>query len=460
MNPLNRRDFLQRLAAAGVAAPWALGLSHLAEAATTATDYKALVCVFLNGGNDQGNMLVPVDAANHAAYQTMRSDLARPIGSLTPLASTQGLPTGLRFGLANEMPKLAALFAQQRAAIQLNIGPLCQPTSLAQYQSRQVPLPPKLYSHNDQQAVWQSAAAEGAVRGWGGALADEFMGANASNALFGSVSLSGNAVFLASPQSAQYQLSTNGALPIWPARTRWLHGSVPAGRLLHDLIVEARPHVLEQELNRIHSRSIDAESRLRQAFASAGTIGTAFDDGNPLAQQLKMVAQMIKAREVLGMKRQVFMVALGGFDLHDALLARHGGLLAKVDQALGSFYAATVEMGVAHQVTTFTASEFGRTMTSNGDGSDHGWGSHHFIVGGAVQGGRYFGQAPLMHAQTGVMALGTAEDAGQGRLIPTTAVDQQVATFARWFGVPETALAQLAPNLGNFAQKDLGYFKV
>ncbi len=458
MQALNRRDFLQGLALAGVATPWMMSLSAMAEAAVPANDYKALVCVFLNGGNDQGNMLVPMDAANYAAYQSIRSDLARPLSSLIPLASTQGLPSGLQFGLANDMPGLAALFAQKKAAIQLNVGPLIQPTSQTHYQRKLVPLPPKLYSHNDQQSVWQSAGAEGAVHGWGGEIADSGVMLNGSNTLFSSVSLTGNSVFLAGNRASQYQLSTNGALPIWPAKSDWMFGSSAPGKLLHQLITEPRSHVLENELNLITRRSMDAESRLSQAFVAAGKPATGFTTGNSLAEQLAMVAQMIKARTQLGLKRQVFMVSLGGFDLHDSLLAKHGPLLAKVDQALSQFYAATVDMGVADQVMTFTASEFGRTMTSNGDGSDHGWGSHHFLLGGGVQGGRYFGTAPLIDPVTQRMALGTAEDAGQGRLIPSTSVDQLAATLARWFGVAESNIPTLAPNLSHFGQQDMGYF--
>ena len=210
-------------------------------------------------------------------------------------------------------------------------------------------------------------------------------------------------------------------------------------------------HLFESELATIMTRAVEAESQLSTALAGAAPLATAFDASNPLAMQLRMVARMISARSALGARRQVFFVSLGGFDLHDFLLQQHPILLARVSSAIKSFYDATVELGVANSVTSFTASDFGRTLSSNGDGSDHGWGSHHFVVGGAVNGGRFHGILPAT-------AVNGPDDVGQGRLLPTTSVDQFGAALASWFGVPATDLPLVFPNIGNFDANALSLF--
>jgi uncharacterized protein (DUF1501 family) len=452
---LARRAFLRRGALAGVAgaaAPWALNLSLMGEAAAAGNpaDYKALVCVFLYGGNDYGNTLVPVDNTHYAAYQIIRASIATAQADLagTTLAPSVALPDGLRYALAPTLSPLKTLFDAGRLAVQLNVGPLVQPTTLAQYNARSVPLPPKLFSHNDQQSIWQSDLPEGASSGWGGRVGDLVLSGNGGS-VFTCISVTGNAVFLSGQQAVQYQISTSGAVAINGIR-RALYGSGTAQAALRSLITPARAHLFEDEYTRITRRSIDAEAQVTSALSALPTLATTFDSTSGLANQLKMVARMIGARAALGPKRQVFMVSMGGFDLHDNLVDNHPGLLAQVAGALKSFHDATVELGVDSQVTAFTASDFGRTLSSNGDGSDHGWGSHHFVSGGAVKGQRFYGNAPAV-------AVNGPDDVGQGRLLPSTSVDQFGATLASWFGVSDTDLPLVVPNIGNFSTRKLGF---
>ncbi|WIV96020.1 DUF1501 domain-containing protein [Kinneretia aquatilis] len=453
---LQRREFLRRASAlgvAGAAAPWALNLAALGEAAaqTAPSDYKALVCVFLYGGNDYGNTVIPYDAPSHTAYQTIRQTLAIPRDQLAATALTPrvALPDARQMALSPQMTRLKTIFDAGKLGVLLNVGPLVQPTTLAQYKAQSVPLPPKLFSHNDQQSVWQASNPEGAISGWGGRLGDQFLSAN-GNATFTCINVSGNAVFMAGQQAVQYQMSTSGAVAI-NGVTRPLYGSQACADALRSLITAERSHWMEQELNRVVSRSVNAQAIVASALNTLPALNTVFDTTNSLATQLQMVAKMIAARSSMGAKRQVFFVSIGGFDLHDFLPDQHPGLLRKVSEALGSFYDATVELGVANQVTAFTASDFGRTLSSNGDGSDHGWGSHHFVLGGAVKGGRFWGQAP-------VVAVNGPDDVGQGRLLPTSSVDQLGATLASWMGVPASDLSRVMPQIANYTQKDLGFF--
>jgi uncharacterized protein (DUF1501 family) len=280
-------------------------------------------------------------------------------------------------------------------------------------------------------------------------MGDLFMSGN-GNATFTCVNVSGNAVYMSGRAAVQYQVSTGGSVALRGIQSP-LFGSAACSDALRALVTAPHSHLMRQELVRTTSRAIEANTSLSAALAAAPALTTAFDTTSSLASQLRMVARLISVRQALGARRQVFFVSLGGFDLHDFLVAQHPGLLTQVGGALRSFYDATVELGVAQQVTSFTASDFGRTFSSNGDGSDHGWGSHHLVLGGAVAGGRFYGQLP-------VLALNGPDDVGQGRLLPTTSVDQLAATLARWMGVSETDLGLVAPNISNYSRRDLGFF--
>lgn len=457
-----RRTFLRRighLGIAGTAAPWAINLAAVGEAAAFNADgHKALVCIFLYGGNDNGNTVVPYDTSGHTEYLRVRGGLALARGSLADTAlAGAGLPAGREYALAPELSELKTLFDQKKLAVQLNVGPLLQPTTLAQYRARSVPLPPKLFSHNDQQSVWQSSHAEGAVKGWGGNIGDLALAGNGANAQFTCMSVTGNAVFLSGDSALAYQIGEGGAVAIRGVTSNdGMYGAAACREALRSLITQGRSHALENELNRITSRSISSHAALANALdVSAGRFDALLPDtdgqqARTLNRQLKMVARLIAARDQLGLKRQVFLVSLGGFDTHDNLSTRHPALLAQVGQAMVGFQQALETMGVGAQVTTFTASDFGRTMSSNGDGSDHGWGSHHFVMGGAVKGGAFYGSAPSA-------LLKGPEDVGQGRLLPTTSVDQYAATMARWFGVADSEMTQIAPNIGYFDSANLGF---
>ena len=459
----SRRAFLRRsgqLALSGSALPFALNLAAIGEAAAfEATDYKALVCVFFYGGNDYANTVVTYDDPSYNAYSAIRGGkagqtaggiaLAKSDLAATLLAPSTPLADGRQYALHPSMTGLSSLFNSGQAAVQLNVGPLVVPLTKTQYNSADratYPLPPKLFSHNDQQSIWQSSSPEGSTVGWGGNIGDLALSSN-GNSLFTCINVTGNAVFLSGDSALSYQVSTGGAVAINGIKSN-VYGSSAVKNALTTLVQQPRSHTLENEYNRVTARAVGAEAQVTSALGGSN-LATVFPSGNTLADQLKMVARLIGARSALGSKRQVFMVSIGGFDLHDNLISQHPGLLGKVSDALSAFYNATAELGVANKVTAFTASDFGRTLASNGDGSDHGWGSHHFMVGGAVKGKALYGTAPPVS----VGSTAAAQDqwhVGQGRLLPSTSVDQYAATLARWFGVADSELAGILPNLRHF----------
>jgi len=450
----SRREFLKRVGAlsmTGVAAPLALNLAALGEAAAAnATGYKALVCVFMYGGNDYANTVVPYDAAGYAAYSGQRASIALARDSLaaTALNPTVALAGGRQYALAPQLSGLVPIFDASKMAVILNIGTLIGPTTKAQYNAKSVPLPPKLFSHNDQQSFWQSSSPEGSTSGWGGRMGDLFASSN-GNATFTCVSVAGNAVYLSGQSAVQYQVTSNGSVPLAGLKNP-LFGSAACSDALRAMVTAPRTHLFEAEHTRIMKRSIDADVQLTSALAGRAPLTTVFPSGNSLASQLSMVAKMIAARDTLTAKRQVFFVSIGGFDTHDGIPEDHPVLMGQVGPALSAFYAATQELGVADQVTTFTASDFGRTLTTDGDGSDHGWGSMHFVLGGAVKGKAFYGAPP-------VIANNGPDDVGQGRLLPNISVDQFGATLGTWFGVSDTELATVLPNLSNYSTRNLGF---
>ncbi|SEJ74057.1 MULTISPECIES: DUF1501 domain-containing protein [unclassified Variovorax] len=457
-----RRAFLRRaghLAIAGTAMPFALNLAAIGDAAALGApsgDYKALVCVFLFGGNDYANTLVNFDTASYAKYSTIRGAIALPSDAalaLTELRPTAALPDGRKYALNPKMTKLAALFDDGKMAVQLNVGPLVKPLTRAQYNGgnrKDFPVPPKLFSHNDQQSVWQSSSPEGSTIGWGGNLGDTVLSGQATGSLFTCISVSGNAVFLSGDTAQQYQVGTGGAVRInsVSAAAGNVYGSSAVKAAMQQLAQQDRGHTLEKEYNKVTARATSAEGTVTAAI-QPDDLNANFPAGNNLADQLKMVARLIRGHDALGVKRQVFFVSMGGFDLHDDLDTKQGGLMERVSDAMAAFQEQMRLLNLDDKVTSFTASDFGRTLSSNGNGSDHGWGSHHFVVGGAVKGKALYGTAPP------VSVGNTAADddqwhVGQGRLLPTTSVDQYAATLARWFGVPDAELDGILPNLKNF----------
>lgn len=464
-NKHSRRAFLRRsgqLALTGTALPFALNLAAMGEAAAMdASDYKALVCVFLYGGNDYANTVVTYDDPRYNLYSTIRGGttgqgaggiaLAKSALAATLLKPSVALPDGAQYALHPSMTGLANLFNAGQAAVQLNVGPLVVPLTRTQYASANritYPLPPKLFSHNDQQSIWQSSSPEGSTIGWGGSIGDLALSANAnSKSLFTCINVTGNAVFLSGSNALAYQVSTGGAVAINAVKSN-VYQSSAVKDALTTIVQQTRTHALENTYNTVTARAIGVEAQVKSALDTV-TLTTTFPANNSLADQLKTVARLIGARNGLGTKRQVFMVSLGGFDNHDNLIVQQAALLGKVSDALSAFYSATVELGVANKVTAFTASDFGRTLASNGDGSDHGWGSHHMMIGGAVKGKAFYGTAPPVS----VGNTAAAQDqwhVGQGRLLPSTSVDQYAATLAKWFGVADAELDGILPNLRRF----------
>ncbi len=451
----SRREFLKRASAlsfAGTATPFALNLASIGSAsAQVAGGYRAVVCLFLFGGNDHTNTIIPYDQTEYNEYFNSRPDIALMrndlAGTATAPVASQG---GRSFAFHPSLTSLKGLYDSGNLAVVANVGPLIEPTTKTQYQNRSVPLPPKLFSHNDQQSVWQAntAVGEGARLGWGGRMGDMLASQNGLP-IFTAVSAAGNTVFLSGENVLQYQMSTSGAINI-RGISGSLFGSSSASSLYQQLITRNSSHLFEDELGNVISRSIDSNALLSSSLPPASQFITPVPSGNRLASQLNIVARMIFARGSLGTSRQVFFVSQGGFDNHDFLLDRHGGLMQTLDEAIGAFYGWLGEMSMENNVTLFTASDFGRTLTSNGDGSDHGWGAHHFVVGGAVQGGDIYGTFPQV-------AFGTPEDVRQGNLLPSTSVDQYAATFARWLGVTDTNVPDVIPNIVNFSPRYLDF---
>lgn len=442
----SRRSFLKHSAALGImggAAPFAMNLAAIGEAAAaTSSDYKALVCIFLYGGNDYANTVIPYDQASWNQYSTLRGSIALQRDTLTAtrLQPTTALGGGLEFALAPGLAPLIPLFDQQKLAVMLNVGTLMMPTSKAAYQNRSVQLPPKLFSHNDQQSFWQASNPEGATSGWGGRIGDLMMSGNGASALT-CINATGNAVYLTGRQAIQYGITTAGPVPLLNNSTS-LYGSAAGMTALRSLMTATRPNLLENEHARIAKRSLDLQAQVTAALNNAPALATGLT-GNSLADQLRVVARMISVSQELGARRQVFMVSLGGFDNHDSMLTVHPTLMSRLGAAMRYFNDAMEQLGVGDKVTSFTASDFGRTLTSNSNGSDHGWGSHHFVMGGAVRGRSLYGAAP-------VLANNGPDDVGQGRLLPSLSVDQFGATLARWFGVGDGQMSTVLPNIPNY----------
>jgi uncharacterized protein (DUF1501 family) len=443
---VSRRAFLRyssSLAAAGVAAPFAINLAAMSEAAAaTATDYKAIVCVFMGGGNDHDNTVVNYDTPSHTLYNGFRPNLAISRAALAPtlLTPLTALPNGRQYALAPQLAPLLPVFNAGKMATLLNLGTLVQPTTKAQYNSG-APVPPKLFSHVDQVAYFQASMQDSsAVEGWGGRMADLLYSGN-GRSVFTSVNLDRSAVFLSGTEVLQYAVSPyGGAIPNALENAVYrdaLRASITAGSA----------HLMERQYASTTNRALDAYAKISSALAGAPTISTPFPSNSYLADQLKMVAKLISVSAELGVKRQIFFVQIGGFDNHDFLLTAQPRLLDQLARSLRAFYDATVAMNVSSKVTTFTGSDFGRSLIANKDGSDHGWGSMQFVLGGAVKGKQFYGKAP-------VIADDGPDDVGQGRLLPSTSIDQFAATLATWFGVANGDLPYVMPNISNWNQSD------
>jgi uncharacterized protein (DUF1501 family) len=519
MSHATRREILRRataLSCVGAAAStfgFQLATMGAAAAQTAPATYKALVCIFMFGGNDSNNMVLATDTDSWGRYESARATGVNPIalmrvgeaatppggthprtgralpnnngayafpeawGGVLPIASAivnpvpPGTSASVRtFGLNPHLAPLVPIWNAGRLAAAANVGPLIVPTTKTQYRNRQVPLPRSLMSHNDQQSTWQAGATEGARRGWGGLMADQFLASNGTNAVFTAISTAGNAVLLAGDTVVQYQMSTRQTAPAQRINSATTTGNVfgasgAAARVREIIRDTGGASYFMQDHGSKVVRSMDAADLLNAQFAAgspgAGIVApaqllnpiTRANENNQLAVQLQSVAKIIAANSVLGVRRQVFFVSIGGFDNHDIQNTSQSPLMARLAHAMAYFDSALSNINgvdMRPQVTTFTASDFSRTFTTNGDGTDHAWGSHQFVMGGDVIGGSVYGQYPTL----GIDVTGGFQNPNMSGnvLIPQMSVDQYAGTIGRWFGLTDGQLDPILPNLRNFTR--------
>ena len=439
----SRRQWLKTLGGAALVA--GLGRMNM-FAQGSFPDYKALVCIFLSGGNDGHNTIIPQTQAQFNAYKAARGSLALPDnnGPIMPVTTTDGTPYALNSGLAAIHP----FWAQNKLACLANVGMLVTKTSRQEYLNNLKPVPTNLFSHSDQIQQMQSGfPSTSGGTGWGGRAADLLQYGNGASTFPTALSISGPSLFCACSviQSASllpgFNLDASG-MQVWPQ-------AAAAGRLngLQQLLQLDSGLALVQAANQSRKDALSLNAMLA---GSNATLNTVFP-GTGIGNQLQQVAKIIKLRGSTGMSRQVFFCSLGGFDTHGSQSWQQWDLLQDLAQAMQAFYTATDEMAIADKITQFTLSDFGRSLQPSGTGSDHGWGSHHFILGGAVNGGTMYGAFPNM-------ALGGPDDSGsRGVMIPSTSIDQYGATLASWFGVPQASMSSVFPNINNFTTADLGF---
>jgi uncharacterized protein (DUF1501 family) len=446
---MQRRNFLMH--AGALAGTTALGqMGMFASRAAVTDDYKALVCIFLYGGNDTNNMIVPVDAAGYANYAQIRSDLALPQAQLLPLQESGGV---LRYGLHPALPNLQSLWTAGNLAMVANVGTLVQPLTKTQYLSNATQKPATLFSHIDQQHEWQaSISTSSSNTGWGGRLSDQFNTLNANSTVPPMISTGGNNLFVTGSATQALVIPISGSFGL----NGFSNSSADAARrsALVSLLGVDRDADLTSAAQDVMSSALTSSAILNPVLIATNTTVTQYFTGltTNIAKQLLAIAKVIEAHSALGSQRQVFLATLGSFDTHTDELNTQQTLYSELDPALAAFHSAMAAIGSANSVTSFTLSDFSRTLAPNtGGGSDHAWGSHHMVIGGAVHGGQVYGSMPTL-------ALSGPDDAGtEGRWIPTIAVDQYAATLATWFGASPTALASVLPNLAAFTPSTLGF---
>lgn len=450
---MNRRQFLQHLLSLSAGSSFASPLFSAAQAATTTlpADFKALVCIMQLGGNDSANMIVPRSAAEYQTYSESRPTLALPVDDLlpiTPQTANQGA-----FGLHAQLGDIQRLFTEQKAAVIANVGTLLAPTSKAAVDDNSAALPPYLFSHSTQQNIWQSATPfESVVQsGWAGRLIDQFT-TPAGRLIPPSLSISGSNYWQAGTRNGFYRLQPSGATP--------QYGISPGSHERHAFSQLLGLSEHNNVFTNIHGQAQRNAVRLGEAIndilldlPSLSEFG--FDADDKLSGSLRIAAQMIIANQQLSdlqLPRMTFYVSQGGYDTHNDQLSEHTALYSSLNHSISAFITALEHYGLSDAVTTFTASDFGRTISANEDGTDHGWGGHHLVIGGAVKGGDIYGTMPDL-------ALDGPDIVKKGRLLPQFSTEQYAATLCKWFGVPETQLAAVLPMLVNFPETDLGFMR-
>lgn len=454
---INRRRFFQGATGFAAAVPALSMLTRGNAFAADTTGYKALVCMYFQGGLDSTDMILPMDRASHDALAQHRPGLfrehtvSRSPEALLRLDATQG---AREFGLPANMERMQEVFNSGRAALVANVGPLVEPVTRATMENFSATLPARLFSHNDQRSVWFSGEPEGARTGWGGRMLDAGLRSDPSRAAFAAPVTNGSGVFLQGDLSREFPLPlgdprTVEALGVFAPFNDTLKASL-LGHLRSDR-PSASGNLMIEDIGTTNRRGLDNLQAYIEARRSAPSL-SGFPNTS-YGNQLRQIAETIAISGSLGASRQIFHASRTGFDSHATQPPGLSDNLAEISDAIGAFDAAMVQLGLSDSVTLFTASEFGRTLIENGGGTDHGWGGHHFVVGGAVRGGRIVGDIP----DYDISGQTYAAD-GRGRLIPTTSVDQFGATLGRWFGLNDTDLAQVFPDLGNFAVRDLDLF--
>lgn len=437
---LTRRDFLQA-GAAGAFTSMTAWPAMQALAAVDGSGYKAMVCLFLFGGIDANNMVVPTDNTRYTQYRNVRPNLAIPQDQLLRVATVGD------YGLHPAMAGMQNLVNTGKAAIIANVGTLMVPTIKQQYADRSVPLPMSLFSHSDQQQAWQTSIVDTPGRsGWGGRLLERALASGLPNRGYSAISVAGGNVWEAGDTSlTPYRVSSSGRFGFDfydPA------GTDPMSVAITGMLAEARSDPFEQTWLNLMKRSIENQ-RVLTAALNNQTLATVFPDSG-LGRQLRMVALLIKARASLAVPRQCFFASIGGFDTHgDDQLQRQNELLGEISAAVAAFQAAMEELGTSQAVTLFTASDFNRNFPSNGQGTDHAWGSHHFVVGGSVKGGRMYGRFPQL-------VVGGVDDVGQGTWVPALSTDQMGGELARWFGADAASADEVFPRLRYF-DRNVGF---
>ena len=442
----SRRGFI-RTGAAAVSTLALRPFGLLPALAQNGPEYRALVCVFLFGGNDSNNTIVPMDDAGYKAYLSARGTLALSTSALAPVTSVAGAP----YGFHALLTEVAGLFTSKELAVVANVGSLVQPVTRTQYQAQQAPVPANLFSHADQQQQWQTSMAQGSSpTGWAGRVADYVKAQQLNSSSFPTfVSVAGNVLEGSGARTQPVAVTPGKSLKL----AGFNNSAASQARLgaLTNLLTTNSGVALAQAANNLLSMSMADAAALDNALGHAAALKTQFPKSS-LGAQLQQVAQIIQVRGALGMNRQIFFCSLGSFDTHTGEFGTLNTLYPELSQALAAFYDATQELGVAQNVTTFTESDFNRTFQpTSGDGSDHAWGGHHLVLGGAVGGGQIYGAFPTFE-------LGGPDDTDtRGRWIPTTAIDQYGATLCSWFGIPDSALTSVFPNLSNFSTPKLAF---
>ena len=464
---ISRRQFIGQAncAAVGTASLLSsllsLRLTAGAASASNFTDYKALVCLFLNGGNDSFNMLVPRQQSAYNEYKQVRggvggSGLAIPRANLHQITSSlQNTSAGAGysdFGIHPDLPYLKTLYDQGDLAFVSNVGSLIEPTSLVQYNDGSKPLPEGLFSHPDHQIHWQTLVPQvrgTAPKGWGGRMAEVMSHANQQSNISMNISLSGANVLQSGTTTVPYITDPSGVVELSN------YGQDPTLALaVDDILGQHYQSIYSKTLAQANRNSIDASVLFKSALDGLSTPfdPSAISNETQTYKRLSMVSKIMEARTALSMNRQVFFVERGGWDHHNELLDPQSGLFIELNEAIEIFWTAIQSMGLQNNVVLYTASDFGRTLTSNGSGSDHAWGGNHFIIsgssnniGGKLNGGEIYGKYPDLALDN------SSTDLGRGRILPTTSVDAYMAELANWYGVPQSEISTVIPNINNFS---------